>query len=106
MRTTPKYNLCNLIISVEFKWQDYDEPETASVSLYNTEEDIRRLEAIAKEKPELFPAIKVFAGQDVYIRISEIVLEVSLSKIGWEGFILLSGKVCVKYANHVVANTA
>jgi hypothetical protein len=61
---------------VEFKWQDHDEPETASISLYNTEEDMRWLEAIAKEEPELFPAIKVSALQDVCTRISEIVLEV------------------------------
>lgn len=95
LRTAPTCDLCNLIISVEFKWQDHDEPATGTISLYNTETYMCRLEELAKTNPEIFPPIKVSALQDVCARHSEIVLEIDFfgSRLGriylavWKGII-------------------
>ncbi|KAF1964236.1 hypothetical protein BU23DRAFT_70865 [Bimuria novae-zelandiae CBS 107.79] len=75
LKSSPDCDLCNLVVSVEFKWQDNFESPVASLSYFNDERAICACEGGVITNLGLDEKVKVGMSVDVCERVSEVVFE-------------------------------
>jgi hypothetical protein len=75
LKSSPDCDLCNLVVSVEFKWQDNFESPVASLSYFNNERYIHAWEGEVATDLGLDEKVKVGIILDVCERVSEVVFE-------------------------------
>lgn len=93
LKSSPECDLCNLVISVEFKWQDNFEPPVASLSYFNNERAIRASEDLGfMTNTGMEKKVKVQILVDVCERVSEVVFEFQWLSLKAE---IRRGRICL-----------
>ncbi len=90
VRSAPDCDLCNLLVFSEVKWQGNEECEAYSLSAFNVSTVIDWLTNLARDMPDLFPAIKVYRFVDIYERVAEVHFDITFPHVGRVGKICLA----------------